>query len=174
MKIGTRRCATALLLGLALGVRPGAVEAQAPADLLGGWIIAGWEWPAAAPADAAVPQRGLFLFAESGQYSMMFVIGEPRPALPDNPTDADVAAAYGPFVANSGRYTVSGNTITYEAFVAKDPAYMARFAPIGGEGNEQTMTFEISDGTLTLHFGEGGPMGGATATLRRPGTGSGN
>jgi len=173
MKTSTRLCVIALLFGLAVGVRPGAVEAQAPSDLVGGWTIRGWEW-AGAPADAPVPGKGLFLFTESGQYSIMFVIGEDRAALGDDPTDAQIAAAYGPFVANSGRYSVSGNTITYEAFVAKDPAYMSRFAPMGGEGNQQTMTFEISDGTLTLQFGEGGPMAGATARLRRPGSGSGN
>lgn len=171
MKTSARLCVIALLFGLALGVRPGAVDAQAPADLVGGWTIRGWEW-AGAPADAPVPGRGLFLFTASGQYSIMFVIGDAREALPDDPTDAQVAAAYGPFVANSGRYSVSGNTITYEAFVAKDPEYMSGFAPTGGDGNSQTMTFEISDGTLTLHFGEGGPMGGATATLRRPGSGN--
>ncbi len=51
---------------------------------------------------------------------------------------------------------------------------MSRFAgdpETGGEGNAQTITFSIDDGTLTLSFGEGGPMQGATATLRRPGTG---
>lgn len=174
MKTGTRLCVIALLFGLALGADPNTVRAQAPDDLLGGWIIRGWEWPAAAPADTPVPGRGLFLFTESGQYSMMFVIGEDREALPDDPSDAQIAAAYGPFVANSGRYSVAGNTITYEAFVAKDPEYMSGFAPTGGDGNAQTMTFEISDGTLTLHFDEGGPMGGATATLRRPGGGDGN
>jgi hypothetical protein len=32
--------------------------------------------------------------------------------------------------------------------------------------------FSIDDGTLTLSFGEGGPMQGATATLDRPGGGA--
>ena len=48
---------------------------------------------------------------------------------------------------------------------------MSRFSPAGGEGNAQTMMFSIDDGTLMLTFGEGGPMQGATATLRRPGAG---
>jgi hypothetical protein len=102
---------------------------------------------------------------------MMFVIGEVREALGDNPSDADVAAAANPFVANSGRYTVSGNEITYEAAIAKDPEYMSQFEPTGGEGNPQTMTFSFEDGTMTLTFGDGGPMQGATATLRKPGDG---
>jgi hypothetical protein len=167
MKSSAHRIARALLLGIAISIPPSAVVAQA-ADLHGGWTITGWENP---NGEAPATSRGLLVFSESGHYSMMFVIGDARAALPESPSDADFAAAYGPFVANSGRYSVSGNTITYEAFVAKDPAYMAGFAPTGGEGNEQTMTFSISDGILTLGFGEGGPMGGLTATLRRPGGG---
>ena len=37
--------------------------------------------------------------------------------------------------------------------------------------NAQIMTFSVDDGVLTLAFGEGGPMTGATATLRPPGSG---
>ena len=48
---------------------------------------------------------------------------------------------------------------------------MARFAPTGGEGNAQTIMFDIADGVLTLSFGEGGPVQGSTAMLRRPGGG---
>jgi len=166
MKNPTWRLAGSLLLGIAATGPLFAVAAQATPDLYGGWIVTDWQWPEGQAAPKV--QRGLFLFTESGHYSMMFVIGDARKALPDTPSDADVAAAYGPFVANSGRYSVSGNEITYEAFMAKDPAYMAGFAPTGGEGNAQTMTYSISDGVLTLRFGEGGPMGGATATLRRP------
>lgn len=161
-----RKLVAATVLGFALAGTAKTLAGQAPADLLGGWIIAGWEAPSG--REGPVPQRGLFVFSESGHYSMMFVIGEARAALPQDPTDADIAAAYGPFVANSGRYSVSGNTITYEAFVAKDPAYMSRFAATGGEGNAQTMTFEIVEGRLTMTFAEGGPMAGSKATLRRP------
>jgi len=166
MKNLTWRLAGSLLLGIATTGPLFAASAQATPDLYGGWIVTDWQWPEGQTAPKV--QRGLFLFTESGNYSMMFVIGDARKALPDNPSDADIAAAYGPFVANSGRYSVSGNEITYEAFMAKDPAYMSQFAPTGGEGNAQKVTYSISDGVLTLHFGEGGPMGGATATLRRP------
>ena len=166
MNTNAWRVAGGLLLGIAVAGSFAGVEGQASTELYGGWVVSGWEWPAGVTAPA--PQRGLFMFTESGHYSMMFVIGEERKALSDDPSDAEIAAAYNPFVANSGRYSVSGNVITYEAFVAKDPEYMSQFAPTGGDGNAQTMTYGIADGVLTLHFGEGGPMGGATATLRRP------
>ena len=172
MKISSRLISSPLLLGIAISGPWATAEAQANSDLHGGWSINSWE--AADGRTGPTPQRGLFLFTESGHYSIMFVIGEAREAIRANPSDGDIASAYNPFVANAGRYTVSGNQITYEAAVAKDPAYMSRFAgdpETGGEGNAQTITFSIDDGTLTLSFGEGGPMQGATATLRRPGTG---
>ena len=167
MKISARLIASTLLLGIAISGHWAAAEAQTNSDLHGAWVISGWE--AADGQTGPTPQRGLFLFTASGHYNMMYVIGETREELGANPSDADLAAAYGPFIANAGRYVVAGNEITYEAFVAKDPAYMSQFEPTGGEGNAQTMTFSIDGSTMTLSFGDGGPMQGATATLRRPG-----
>ena len=129
MKIGAQLIVGTLLMGVNLGGRPGDVEAQASSDLYGGWIITGWEWPDG--VEAPTPRAGLFVFTESGHYSIMFVMGEARTALADSPSDADIAAAYNPFVANSGRYSVSGSTISYEAYVAKDPEYMSRFEATG-------------------------------------------
>jgi len=143
--------------------------AQAGSDLHGGWVISGWQAPEG--QEGPVPQRGLFMFTESGHYSMMYVVGEPRAPLDEEPTDADIAAAYNPFIANSGRYSVSGNEVTYEAFMAKDPAYMSRFEGTGGSGNAQSFTYSLDGGILTLRFDDNGPMQGSTATLRRPGTG---
>lgn len=169
MRICSRTAAATLVL-LFTVLAPWSATAQTNSDLHGGWIIA--EWQAAEGQTGPVPERGLFVFTATGYYSMMYVIGENREALPASPSEADIAAAYGPFVANSGRYMVDGNQINYEAFVAKDPAYMLRFEPTGGEGNMQSFGFSIDDGVLTLEFGDGGPMQGAKATLRRPGSGA--
>ena len=172
MKTLLRLAASALVATFLVVGTWTAAEAQTDPALVGGWVIADWE--AAEGQTGPTPQRGLFIFTESGHYSIMYVIGDARADTGADPSDADLAAAYRPFVANSGRYMVSGNEVTYEAFMAKDPAYMSRFAPTGGEGNAQTFTYTVGDGTVTLKFGEGGPMSGATATLRRPGTGGGN
>ena len=78
--------------------------------------------------------------------------------------------ALGPFdsiVANSGRYTVEGNEISYEAYMAKNPNYMAAFS-VQDRTNAGTMTFSIEDGTLTLRPTSGNGVGGSV-TLRRPG-----
>jgi len=142
--------------------------------LYGGWVVSDWVMPdhevAVMPAE-----HGLFLFAASGHYSMMWVPTADRPALPDEPSDAEIASAYNTFVANSGRYTVDENVITYEAYMGRDPAYMGRFEPMGGEGNARSMIYTLNeDGTLTLEFLPTADselyrsVTGVVATLRRP------
>eukprot|EP00665_Eupelagonemidae_sp_cell47_P015355 gene15355-biopygen4539 len=81
-----------------------------------------------------------------------------------------MAAAYSTFIANSGRYTVDGGMITYEAYMGRDPGYMSRFEPTGGEGNARSMSYTLNeDGTLTLELVSTDEYGaGVVATLRRP------
>ena len=152
-----------LALCLALGAAPDTAQAQGSPELAGGWIVTSWTSP-----DGEVnsePQRGLFIFTESGHYSIMHV-NAPRAELSASSTDADRLAAFEPFTANSGRYRVAGNVITYEAYVAKHPNYMAGF--MVDDGNGVSMTYAIEDGILTLEW-TGGNSAGRKATLRRPG-----
>ena len=156
---------TAALALLGILASAGSIAAQ-QSSIVGGWILTSWE-----TADGEVnsePQRGLFMFTASGQYSIMYVLGDqPRAEYSgDTQTDAEKVAAYDSFIANSGRYSVDGNQITYEAAMAKDPNYMAGFGPEGG--NASTMTFTNENGVLTLRFTSGGAEG-QTATFRRPG-----
>ena len=143
-------------------------EAQGNSELAGAWIVTSRE-----TADGQVnsePQRGLYVFTVSGHYSMMFVLGDqPRVEFgsEENPTDAEKVTAFDSIVANSGRYTVEGNEISYEAYMAKYPNYMAAF-DVESRANAETMTFDIQDGVLTLRP-TSGPAQGATVTLRRPG-----
>jgi hypothetical protein len=145
------------------------VSADENSGLYGGWLVSDWVMPdhevTAMPAE-----QGLFLFTASGHYSMMWVPTADRPALPDEPSDLEIAAAYNTFVANSGRYTVDGGIITYEAYMGRDPAYMGRFGPMGGEGNARSMSYTLNeDGTLTLEFVSADEYSaGVVATLRRP------
>jgi hypothetical protein len=107
------------------------------------------------------------MFTESGGYSMMYVNTEEERAGydPETATDAEKVAAYDSFVANSGRYRVDGNSLTYEAFMAKYPNYMAAFG--GDDSNGVTLEFAIADEILTLTW-----PNGRGATLRRPGGGN--
>ena len=143
-----------------------AAEAQGSSELAGGWIVTSWT-PAEGETNAE-PQRGLFVFTETGHYSIMYVLGnEERPQYEGTQTDAETLSAYGSFVANSGRYRVNGDQLTYEAYVAKDPNYMASFGPEAANGTD--VRFSIADGTLTLTWLGTGRGAGQIATLRRPG-----
>lgn len=159
---------TGLALLTALAGTPRAGAAQAPPELTGGWIVASWTSP-----DGKVnstPQRGLFIFTATGQYSMMYVPGDaarPRYA-GTGPTEAEELAAYRSFVANTGRYTVTGNQISLEAFVAKDPNYMADW-DMTTRANAVNVTYSIANGILTLRWTDSTGVNAArTATLRRP------
>ena len=161
------RCSTALLtalLLLAFGSSSG--QAQDANALNGTWIVTSWASPDG-EVDAE-PQRGLFLFtitrADGGSYSMMFVPGTEARAeyTGEAMTDAEKLSAYDSFVANSGRLTVEGGMLTYEAYMAKDPNYMGNW-----EENGATADWAVDGETLTLDF-TSGFMDGATATFRRP------
>jgi len=119
------------------------VHAQEP-TIVGSWIATGWE------GQAEDAQPGLLIFTDT-HYSMMFVPGGMTRALysGESMTDADMMAAFSTLVANSGRYTRSGNQITTEAYVALNPNYMARW----GE-NELTYTFRIEGDILRLTWPE--------------------
>ncbi len=129
--------------------------------LQGSWVSTGWEYDGSAVSE---PQRGLLVFT-GNHYSMMFVLGnEPRPRYAGEAlTDAETIAAYRSFVANSGRYSVSGNEVTTQAYMAKDPNYMDDW-----ESNDVTLSFRMDGDTLHLawpeDFGVGARLSG---TFRR-------
>jgi len=158
---------TILCVIVALAGAPRSASAQVPADLVGGWIVT--SWTSADGTTNAQPQRGLFIFAPTGQYSIMYVPGtEPRAGYEGEAmTDAETLAAYASIIANSGRFTVAGDTITYDAFVAKDPNYMADFN-VQTRENARKLAFAIRDGILTLKWINPDGTVGQSATLRRP------
>jgi hypothetical protein len=57
--------------------------------------------------------------------------------------DAELLAMWRPFVAASGTYEVSGNTLTCRALIAKNPDVME-------PGNFAVYTFRIEGNTLTM------------------------
>jgi hypothetical protein len=116
-------------------------------DLTGAWIVESWTGDEGTMDD---PQPGLMVFTET-HYSIMHVnTEEPRAPLNEESTADDVAAAYGGFTANSGRYEVDGNSFTRRAYVAKSPGYMQ-----GWPDNDATVTFEIDGETLHMTYGNG-------------------
>ena len=149
----------ALVLTPAVFAQP-AVAQDSP--LVGAWITTAW-----AGVDGE-PQPGLLVFTETN-YSMMFV---PPGAMretwaTENPTDAEIIAAFRTLVANSGRYTWTGNEFTTEAYVALNPNYMANW----GE-NHETYHFRVDGDTLTVTWPDdfGANAAGAVGTFRRIGS----
>ena len=108
-------------------------------DLVGTWLVT---------SDDESHQRGALIFNDAS-YSMMLVNGdEPRAQWGDQaPTDADMLAAFRSITANSGRYTLEGDQLTWEAYMANNPNYMA-----GWPDNDATTTVSIDDGILTATF----------------------
>ena len=156
-----KHCLTIGLLVAVVG-SPAVVAGQGSAALAGGWIVTSWTSP-----DGQVnaePQRGVFIFTQTGHYAILYVSAE-RAQLNANSTDAERLAAYDPFTANAGRYRVNGNELTYEAYVSKHPNYMAGFGPDAANG--VTVRWSLSDGILTLEWVSGNNAG-RKATLRRP------
>ena len=118
-----------LVLVLAISGSWYTAQAQGSSELAGAWLVTSRTSP-----DGEVnssPQRGLYVFTESGHYSIMFVNGdEPRPQFSDEgtfgtPTDAEKLVAYDNFIANSGRYSVDADEISYEAYMAKNEKALA-------------------------------------------------
>ena len=131
--------------------------------LVGAWVATAWEYDGNPVAD---PQRGLLVFTERN-YSMMFVFGEtPRPRYSgDGLADAEKISAYDSFVANSGRYTVSGNEITTEAYMAKDPNYMDDW-----ESNQVTLTYRFEGEMLHVTWPSDFSSTRLAGTFRKVGT----
>jgi len=99
------------------------------------------------------PQPGLYIFTET-HYSMMYVPSEePRPLdagdIPMlgslNPTDEEKVASWETFIANSGTYELSGDTLTTRPMVAKSANLMAAGGPL-------TMSYEVMGDMLHVTF----------------------
>ena len=162
MRSMTKTFGLPILTALVLSVPSEGVAQSTPLE--GAWVINSWGGEAAQP--------GLWVFTKT-HYSAMFVLGDEARAgyEGENQTDEEVLAAYGPFIANSGRYEVDGDQLTTRAFVAKDTNYMNSWPD-----NATTYTFRIEDGFLHLTVDGDGPASGQTAILRQvddqPGPGS--
>ncbi len=133
-------------------------------DIQGTWIRT---------SDDDSHQRGLLLFTPNS-YSFMIVLGdEPRAEYEgDTMTDEEMLAAYGSFAANAGRYRLEGDQLSREAYMAKNPNYMAAWPDNDGAmaawpDNDGASTVAINGDRLTLTFET--PNGNTlVSTWRRP------
>ena len=126
-------------------------------DVQGAWLVSGMTDSTGAEIGN---QPGLYIFTGT-HYSIMFVPGtEPRAQYDGDvgPTDADRLAAYQSIIANSGRYQVSGDQLSYQAYVAKDPNYMGGFP-------DNSVVVKVHRAGDTLHITY--PTAGVLVTLQR-------
>jgi hypothetical protein len=120
-------------------------DAQSKAPVLAGaWRLT--EMKRTGPnAETLKNPPGLLMFT-SKHWSRMYVDSDqPRPEIHDlkKATPAELIATWGPFVAASGTYDVSGNIVTCRALIAKNPN-------VEGPGNFSVYTFKIEGNTLTM------------------------
>ena len=150
-----------LLLVLPVVVFVSPAFAQDNSPLMGAWIVTAWE--SADGEEHSSPQPGLFLFTQNHYSIMMVDTDEARPVLArGEATESQLVAAWSPFTANSGRYEVSGDQITRQVYVAKNPGVMAGFWLFPENG--QPIQFHVTADGETLHLTFGN---GSKTTLRQ-------
>jgi hypothetical protein len=131
-----------VLLAAATLVTASTLHAQ-QLDIQGTWIRTS--------ADGS-HQRGAILFTPTS-YSFMAVLGdEPRAETQGNGmTDEEILAAYRSFAANAGRYRLEGNQLIFEAYMARNPNYMAAWPD-----NDRTWTLEMDGDNRLLITNDNG------------------
>lgn len=128
---------------LTSGIAPAQQEST---SLRGAWQVTKVQMTGPNARTVTNPQPGLYLF--TGKYfSLMMVMGNHtrpiHPTLPEMPkaTSQEILAVYGPYVANTGTYEVTGSTLVMHPIVSKNPELM---------GGSVTYSFKIQRNTLTL------------------------
>lgn len=132
-----------LLLLTALLMVSAEAQSKAPA-LTGAWRLIDMKRTGQNAETLKNPQ-GLLIFTGKHWSRMYIDSDQPRTEIRDlkNASAAELIATWGPFVAASGTYEVSGNTITCRALIAKNPN-------VSESGNFSAYTFKIEGNTLTM------------------------
>ena len=91
------------------------------------------------------PQLSLYIFTKK-HYSYMYTQGQgPRPLFagdPNKPTDAEMVTAYKTLIAATGTYVLSGQTLTFNATLARNPNEMT--------GKPLTYTVQLNGDVLQM------------------------
>lgn len=141
----TRRAA-ALALALPVLATPSALAvAQEDAPHVGAWVAERIVPDEGAPIEEPRP---LVLLLTRSHYSIMgSASATPRqPFAGEEPSEAEMAAAYDGFFASAGRYAMEGDSLVYRARVALDPGYAA-----GYPDNPRARAVRVEGDTLRWH-----------------------
>ena len=138
---------TSLSMGsaiLAAGAAARSTVIAAPASLEGVWRTE--EVVVQSPTPQTLKPEATLAIFHGRHYSRVEVHAEgPRPVL-KNPAAAsadELRATWGPFVGEAGTFELSGNELTMQALVAKNPAAMTK-------GATSLYTYQRSGDTLML------------------------
>jgi hypothetical protein len=141
----SRIAAKVSLLFFATALLTATADAQSKGRVLtGAWRLT--EMKRTGPqAETLKSPPGLLIFTRK-YWSRMYVDSDqPRSQIRDleKATTAEIIATWGPFVAASGTYEVSGNTLTTRALIAKNPN-------VTEPGNFAVYAFKIEGNALTM------------------------
>ena len=129
-----------------------------PTPLTGTWSLT--EVKTTGPNGRTISNATGLLIFTGNHYSRMYIASDqPRKAIEDQAkaTAAELLASWGPFVAASGTYDISGNTLNFRPTIAKNPQVME-------PGVVDAFSFKLEGKTLILS-GVPNPNG----TVRNPG-----
>lgn len=121
---------------------PDALAAQARPRLDGAWRRVSQTLTAPdTTASTTYAQPSVYLFVD-GYFSLMAITArEPRERLGTPPSDAEKARAFDGFIAQSGRYAVTGRSLKQDVLIARAP---------NAEGTSRTSTMTLRGDTLVL------------------------
>jgi|GEM_PF-1555725 len=122
-----------------VAVEPEEVAAENP--LIGVWKITEVTFTAPDSQPVTDPQPGYAILSDK-HMAVGTVIGESRPELPEEPTDAQLAAAYNSFFANFATYEVEGNIMTTHLLVNSSPN--------AKPGDTGTLEYQLEGDILTI------------------------
>jgi hypothetical protein len=137
-----------------------AARQSSSASLVGVWRVAEVTYTGPNARKLTNPQPSMRIFTQR-HYSFNDVTSDtPRgelPQAPTQPTDKQLADAFGPFIGQAGTYEVRGNELTTRPVVAKNPNGMR-----GGVFNTFTFVLEGQTLTLTPKATQNGPIANPT------------
>lgn len=123
-------------------------------DLVGVWEIIGStvEFPPDMNRETEVNEThlpGIVIFTKK-YYSWVDFHGESLPELPEEPTDAQVAAVYNQLAAGAGTYEMEGSSLKRNPIVTKNPNQMSSgeaypFDEYAFEGDILTMSWMLEN-----------------------------
>ena len=122
-------------------------------SLVGAWTLEQVEVTGGDNPGTFTQRPGLAIVTAT-HYIRMNVLGnESRPLLGENATDAERLAAFTPFSAHGGTYTLDGSTVTVNTTIHKNPNAMNRTFPVEVrfEGDDTFwLTFQVGGGTIDV------------------------